>query len=423
MRLDVLLINTLIFDETVEYTERYRKITGLKFLFDERNKKVFDFVVSHYDQYRKLPDIQTLKDHFPAFDFAPPPEPFAFYIEEAKDFRREKTLREATSRIESILSKEGPKPAFSEFVSSAREPLFEEDDNVDLNLKKDIDSSIAEYQRKRDSEDAWGLCTGFSFLDNATLGLQPSDFWVLAARPKNFKTWMMCKMYLNIAAKKPGKFLLFSKEMPKYEIEGRLLSILGEFDYQKYLRYEVEDGELKRSKEALEESVGEAVIIGQEPGQSFDLAYIKSKIYQYEPALVGIDGLYLLSKSVDWKDVTDVTRKTRGIALDTGVPIFATWQLNKSGKKRQSMDDLAYADALSQDATAVIVQSRIEDEVLEKYTNTLDVAIVGSRRGPSEVKGKVSIGFKSMKFVEGEEDPDGASWSVDSVLPEGGIDV
>ena len=416
MRYDILLINSLLVDESLEYPEKYRKLNSLRFPFEARNRVVLDFVINHYDLFGKLPDRETIKEKYPAFELLTPPEPFQYYIDEARNFKLKKELREKISRIEGMVERGDAKQAYEEFLTEARQPIFEEEETSDINLKKDIDGSIAEYQRRRDTEDPWGLCTGFDFIDNPTLGMQEGDFWVLAARPKSFKTWMICKMYQHIAFNKTGKFLFFSKEMPKHEIEGRLLSIIGNFDYQKYLKYEISDEELARAKKSLEESAGEAIIIGQEPGQSFDLGYVKSKIYHYEPSMVVIDGLYLMSRTTDWKDITDVTRKARNISLETGIPIFATWQLNRgSSKKKMMLDDLAYADALSQDATAVIMQSRIVDEVTEQYTNTIDVEIVGSRRGPSEVRGKVSIGFKSMQFVIGEDDPDGAHFTVDSL--------
>lgn len=416
MKYDVMLINSLLADESLEIAERFRKLNSLRFPFDARNRVVLDFVVEHYTQFRKLPDRTTVKDRFPAFDLLDPPEPFQYYIGEARNYKLQRELRERLVIVENAIEQGDARRAYDEFMTQAREPIFEEDESTDINIKTGIDSSIQEYQRRRDTEDAWGLCTGFDFIDTPTLGLQTGDFWVLAARPKSFKTWMICKMFQHISFNKHGKFLFFSKEMPKHEIEGRMLSIIGGFDYQKFLKYEITDGELEKARENVRNALGESIIIGQEPGQSFDLGYVKSKIFQYEPTLVIIDGLYLMSRSTDWKDITDVTRKARGIALDTGIPIFATWQLKRENSKRKMLlDDLAYADALSQDATAVIMQTRVIDDVTEKFTNTIDVEVVGARRGPSEERGQITIGFKTMSFVVGNEDPDGAHFTVDSL--------
>lgn len=416
MRYDILLINSLLYDEGIEFPEKVKKISSIKFPFDPRHRVVLDFIIDHYMEHNKPPAIETVKDKFPGFELGKPPEPFAYYIKEARDYKLRLELRDRLAIVDNTLNQDTAAKAYSEFLAQAREPVFEEIESSDLDLKRDIDASIAEYQRRRDSEDAWGLRTGFDFIDTATLGLQEGDFWVLAARPKSFKTWMICKMFQHIAFQEKGRFLFFSKEMPKHEVEGRLLSIIGGIDYQRYLKYEVEDEELFSAKERLINAAGEAIIIGQEPGENFDLSYVQSKIFHYEPSMVVIDGLYLMSKTPDWKDITDVTRRARNIALETGIPIFATWQLNRGkNRKKMMLDDLAYADALSQDATAVIMQSRIMDEVTEQFTNTIDVEIVGSRRGPSEVKGKVSIGFKTMKFVVGEEDPDEVCFSVESL--------
>lgn len=424
MKLEIDLISTLLSDASMDYPEKYSILASIRFPFDTKNKVVLDFIVDHYQTYRKIPDNQTVKERFPVIDLDQSPEPFKYYIEEAKKYVLSKGLREKLDSVESVLDSGDSRQAYSEFIVQAREPIFDEIENNDLHLKKAIDASIEEYRKRRDTEDAWGLKTGFDFIDNATLGLSEGDFWVLAARPKNFKTWVLCKMFQHISFGRQGKFLLFSKEMPKHEIEGRLLSIIGNFDYSKFIRYDIPDEDLFRTKDNMLLSLGESIIIGQEPGQAFDLGYIKSKIFQYEPNLVVIDGLYLFSKTTDWKDITDITRNTRGIALDTGIPILATWQLNRgSGKKKMRLEDLAYADALSQNATAVIMQTRVYDEVAEVATNTLDVEIVGSRRGPSEVKGNISIGFKSMRFVEDDKDPDEVFFSIDSLNNATGIDL
>ena len=71
-----------------------------------------------------------------------------------------------------------------------------------------------------------GVCTGFTELDNITLGWQPSDLIIVAARPSMGKTAFVLTMARNMAIDYEAPVAFFSLEMSSTQLMTRL--IVGE---------------------------------------------------------------------------------------------------------------------------------------------------------------------------------------------------
>jgi hypothetical protein len=116
------------------------------------------------------------------------------------------------------------------------------------------------------------------------------------------------------------------------------------------------------------------------PNGGDTVSWLRSKVERYKPEVVGIDGMYLMSdgrggKSADWARVTQISREVSAMRLETETPVIATMQANRkaAGHSNAELDEMAYADAVGQDATLAV---RV---INEKGKPTLALVVGGSR--------------------------------------------
>jgi hypothetical protein len=90
------------------------------------------------------------------------------------------------------------------------------------------------------------------------------------------------------------------------------------------------------------------------------MTWLRGKIEKYKPDAVFIDGLYLMSADrktgKDHERVMQISRAARQTVLDTHIPLIATMQANRQASKNgdAELDEIAYSDAIGQDATCAI---------------------------------------------------------------------
>lgn len=116
------------------------------------------------------------------------------------------------------------------------------------------------------------------------------------------------------------------------------------------------------------------------------VSFLHSKIREFEPDLILVDGLYLMNderggkKTVDWKAIAHISQDTKRTAREFKIPILATAQANRKADKdvrNADVSEIAYSDALGQDTDfSVRVGKRIDKATKEPE---LVMAFPGSR--------------------------------------------
>ena len=116
-----------------------------------------------------------------------------------------------------------------ELLDGAQQKIFElvegnirsETRHVSHILKEAIDE-LTNIQKNDDGLS--GLPSGFSALDHVTLGWQPSDLSIVAARPSMGKTAFVLTMARNMAVEHKIPVAFFSLEMSSMQLVKRLLT-------------------------------------------------------------------------------------------------------------------------------------------------------------------------------------------------------
>lgn len=259
---------------------------------------------------------------------------------------------------------------------------------ADVMFGKSIDRLIAKHDTQQDGTDLSACKFPWEPFNKVTLGVQPDDYIVFYGRPKSMKSWVLAYIIADIYNQ--GKVpLIYTKEMTADNIFMRIAACIAQLPYQElrtgkltgeererlsYLK-EIADGMMSNKRDMI------CLNAKDVPSGGDTVEWLHSKVSKYNPDVVAIDGLYLMSDGKGAKNqkdnfrVQNISRGVRQMVLDSGKPVLATMQATRSAAahKNANLDEIAFSDAISQDVTAAI---RV---INEQENNTITLAMGGSR--------------------------------------------
>ena len=238
-----------------------------------------------------------------------------------------------------------------------------------------------------------GVPTGFTMLDSLLTGLHGGELVIVGARPSMGKT----SFVMNIAAHAArfGKSIaVFSLEMPKEQLALRMLCGDARVNMQNvrsgvvsskdWLRLSQALGPLSETKMYLDDSA------------SLTPAQLRSRCRRLMTEkgldLIIIDYMQLMSSDSRSEsrqlEVSEISRKLKGIALELKVPVMACAQLSRANVKRTGsarpvLSDLRDSGSIEQDADVVLFLHRSHYYGQEDADpSEAEVIIAKQRNGP-----------------------------------------
>ncbi len=223
-------------------------------------------------------------------------------------------------------------------------------------------------------KDYLGIKTGYRLLDYHLTGLGRSDLLILAARPGVGKTSFALNIAMNVA-KQDIPVMIFSLEMTKDQLAGRLLSAEAMADSRIFRTGDIKPEDWEGLTEASE-------VISQYPvflddSSAIGITEMKSKIRAINReanatgakpiGLVIIDYLQLMhsARRVENRvqEISEITRNLKIMAKDLNLPVMALSQLSRSIEKggadrRPMLSDLRDSGSIEQDADVVMFLQR-----------------------------------------------------------------
>lgn len=262
-----------------------------------------------------------------------------------------------------------------------------------------------------------GVPSGFTHLDRLTLGWQPSDLIIIAARPSMGKTAFVLSLARNVAVDYEKGVAFFSLEMSAEQLMMRL--IVGESGLESR---DVRNGQLtpeqwKHLEASIKPLAGAPLFIDDTPALSIYEFRSKARRLktQYDIQLIIIDYLQLMTASVDTRgnreqEVAMISRSLKAIAKELNIPIIALSQLNRSvesrgGDKRPQLSDLRESGAIEQDADLVAFIHRPEyyglnvDEAGNSTQGMAEIIVAKHRNGAVETI-KLRFRKEQAKFLD-----------------------
>ena len=239
-------------------------------------------------------------------------------------------------------------------------------------------------------------------LQEATMGVQPDDYIVFFGRPKSMKTWVLAFLIAWFYQMRK-RILIYTKEMTPGNIFWRVGACLAEVRYNA-----LNNATLTWEEEQMLYTVERMLYLAQacqtvvclsgadavEGGDN--VPWLRAKVEQYQPEIVFIDGMYLMSDArgatKDHARVRNISRGIRQMNLETGIPVFATLQANRAAAQHQeaNLDEIAFSDAIGQDATMIF------RTINERQKPTIALVVGGSRE--FELDGFRIYGVPAVNF-------------------------
>ena len=232
-----------------------------------------------------------------------------------------------------------------------------------------------------------GVRSGFTDIDAVTLGWQPSDLIIIAARPSMGKTAFVLTMARNMAVELKTPVAFFSLEMSSVQLMNRLIVAetqlnpkdlrTGNLTPAQWTHLESQTVELGRSPLYIDDTPALSVYEFRSKARRLKT--------QYDIKLIIIDYLQLMTAATPEtrgnreQEVSLISRTLKAIAKELDVPIIALSQLsrnveNRGGSKRPQLSDLRESGAIEQDADVVAFIHRPEYYGLTTDENNMPTA-------------------------------------------------
>lgn len=203
------------------------------------------------------------------------------------------------------------------------------------------------------------IFTNYKEVDNLIGSWQGGDFIILAGAPSMGKTCFSLNLVKNIS-QSGKKVLLFSLEMPRKQLQNRIIcSDLG-IENDKIRKFNFTSDEIDKYQEYINSKL---------PKLNLDICdnaniYIDelvNVIKSTDADIVFIDYLGLINsdnKNGVYEKYSDISRKLKITAMECDKPIIALHQLNRAGAdrkdKRPKLSDIRDSGKIEQDADSVL---------------------------------------------------------------------
>ncbi len=318
-----------------------------------------------------------------------------FYAEIVRDKYNLRLLMNTAKEIMDSVVKSDAEPG--ELLNFAEQKIFDIRRGKETKGLQKINEIIVQtFDRldelnSQDGEEYSGVPTGIKDLDRVIMGLNRTDFILLAARPGMGKTSFALNIAHHVGVVKQKKVAFFSLEMSKEQLVSRMLSTEGRIPGQTLRLGKLNDDEWTRLIEAGDVLSKSQIYIDDTP--AITIPEMKAKLRRLKGVdLVVIDYLQLMSgtKRTDNRvqEISEITRNLKVLAKEMDVPILTLSQLSRASEQRTDhkpmLSDLRDSGSIEQDADIVLFLYRdgyyANEEVSEDYDKNSGECIVAKNR-------------------------------------------
>ena len=283
-----------------------------------------------------------------------------------------------------------------------------------------ISDAIEAIDKRQESGSAYsGVRSGFRCLDNVTMGFQPSDLIILAARPSVGKTAFVVNIARNAAVDYGTPVAIFSLEMPSVQLAMRMMVSETGLDSQKLKGgKKLEPYERVQLETKLKALSKAPIYIDATP--SLPIYEFRSKakrlVAQKEVKLIIVDYLQLMQgpkelRGMREQEVAAISRALKATAKELQVPIIALSQLSRQAVQRQTsnnrpqLSDLRESGSIEQDADMVMFLHRLDYQGMSENPEDVGKTILIIAKHRNGEIGDLDLVFRSseVKFVDADD--------------------
>jgi len=364
-----------LLDETMFYREGHRRIFRAALALHQTGAVVDPVTLAAELERQGALQAAGGREYLGVLLFA---VPTAANVEYHAGIVKEKALRrrliEVARSIE-VEAHESPQTA-SELVDLAEHKVFvvsqQRGGEGFTRIKELLWPAMERIEQLREGGPLTGVPSGFVDLDKLTLGFQPSDLVIVAARPSMGKTAFVLNVAQFAAVEAHVPTAIFSLEMSKESLVQRMLASEGYIDAQK-----LRSGKL--SSQDHSNLAKAAALLGQAPiwiddTPGLTLLELRSRARRLKAQagiqMIVVDYLQLLAGPPNaesrQQEISMISRSLKILAKELAVPVLALSQLSRAPEqrtgenKRPQLSDLRESGAIEQDADVVMFIYRPE---------------------------------------------------------------
>jgi replicative DNA helicase len=260
---------------------------------------------------------------------------------------RAQKLTEAEDSDEAIRETESALAALRDAVRGPRRSV---------GSKAATEEFLARTQAAMDAGPIPGASTGIQPIDFVSGGMKPGEFWVIGGKPSRGKSVLMLQIacaFLHRAE----PVAVFSLEMMRHEIIGRMVSTMGKVDYSKITQPKKLEANLDliHIRNAVGQIAAAPLWIDDSANQTTDSILneaVRLRDAHGSLSLVVVDYLQLIRGNRQRgesreEEVARVSGGLKQLAKELQCPVISATQLNEAGQSRESR-------AIEQDADAAL---------------------------------------------------------------------
>jgi len=223
-----------------------------------------------------------------------------------------------------------------------------------INSKQASEAFIRHFVQMSEAGDIPGRSTGIPQLDQSSGGMRGGELWVIGGQTSRGKSVLMLQIAVSVM-KSGGNVAIFSLEMGRSEIVGRLVSAMDRIDYGSITQPRgVTRGEILKIQRSLEKIKEFNFWIDDAANQTIDHITAESSTIMDEAGrldLIVVDYLQLISGDRKRhenreQEVARISRGLKQLSKQMGCPVISATQLNEQGQTRESKAIAQDSDAL-----------------------------------------------------------------------------
>ena len=339
---------------------------------NDRELKVYRYIKDYFRKFRTMPTVEAILNDL-EIELPEIHEPIEYYISKIRERKKINISVETTNKLVNYIENR----QIDQWIKEAKELIrywnsfLEERKGV--RCLKDLKDDIVryfDYIEKTQHGELIGLPSLWPQLDRETLGWQAGDLITIVGKlgvGKTFFSLLLAKAVYEIKK----KILFVSMEMTQEKIGLRFISILKGIPWDKVRRGQLSPEEFNELWNTILNDDRFYVV---DSSSVRDVIDIQIMIEEYQPDLVIVDGMYLISGR-EWEKINELVRSLKLTAVKYQIPIIQVTQFNRQLRKNRepTTDYIGFSNAIGEDSDVILGLTKRDKEYQTLRVNVLKI--------------------------------------------------
>lgn len=335
----------------------------------------FEFLKRFWQRYKRTPSRTVFRKQFPEFPMRPVDDT-GFYIDKVRDEHGKRILLAAAKDAADFVASDGDLgQAAQRFQKALLKVAAETNRSEDSDIFTDNKKILTDIKRRRMHYLKYGtsgIPTGLPTLDEYTGGPSAGEFWIIALRQGEGKSYTMQTMAVR-AAMQNRRVMFCALEQTRAQVAMRIFGMMsGEFGQNVFAANNLMKGHgydpkefatfLRKMRREYRNAGTEAIHVTDKRAANTVLG-ISAKIDKNEPAITFVDYVQRVKGSGSYSEersrYAETSEGLANMAVDYDLPVIGASQLNRDTLNRAGgvggTENLGGTDKLGDDASVVLV--------------------------------------------------------------------